>query len=156
MKGGVENNLHGGIALRSIEARGRLRLAKDIGDTVVADPVAGAKVGVRIVVKGAPSNPAGVLRIRGKLIVDPSVAQGMFPLTLIVVCRLGGVGMANEFSVKVEWVIGLAKRKIKIIDGEDVFEQLGFFERSNTAGLPRRIECVSEPVGPGIETVVIG
>ena len=71
---GFEDDLFGGIALRLVEAGGRLGLAEDVGDAVVADAVAGAEVGVRVVVEGAPADTAGVLRVGGELIVDAGVA----------------------------------------------------------------------------------
>ena len=52
-----------GITLRFIETGSGLRLAKNIRNTVVADAIAAAEVGVRVVVERAPSETAGELRI---------------------------------------------------------------------------------------------
>src|SRR5271170_2078385 len=51
------------VALRFIEARGRLGLAKDVSYAVVTNTVARAKIGMRVVIEGAPAKAAGILRI---------------------------------------------------------------------------------------------
>jgi hypothetical protein len=86
-----EHDFFVGIALRAVEAGGRLGLAEDIGDAVIADAVAGAEVRVGVVVEGAPADAAGVLRIGGQLVVNARMAQRVFAQPLDVVDGLGGV-----------------------------------------------------------------
>ena len=50
VKGGRQDNLFVGIALRTVKARGWLGFAEDVGDAVIADAVARAEVGVGVVV----------------------------------------------------------------------------------------------------------
>ena len=108
VEGGLEHDLFAGIALRFVEAGGGLGLAEDVGDAVIADAVAGAEVGVGVVVEGAPADAAGVLRIGGELIVDAGVAEGVLALALIVVDGLGGEGVADELGVQIARMIRLA------------------------------------------------
>ena len=124
MEGRLEDDLFGGVALRFVEASGGLGLAEDVGDAVVADAVAGAEVGVGVVVEGAPADAAGVLRVGGDLVVDAGVAQGVLALALVVVGGLGGERVADELGVEVERMIGLAQREAEVVHREDVFEQL--------------------------------
>jgi hypothetical protein len=60
-----------------VESGGGLGLAKDVGDAVVADAVAGAEVGVGVVVESAPADAARILRIGSELVVDARVADGV-------------------------------------------------------------------------------
>src|SRR6185312_1322455 len=100
MECGFEYDLFSRVALRFIEARRGLGFAEHIGNAVVADAISGAEVGVGVVVEGAPADPPGVLRIGCKLIVDSGMAQCMLALPLIIVRRLGGIGMADKFGVE--------------------------------------------------------
>ena len=96
MKGGHQDDLLVGIALRTIETCGGLGLAEDVGDAVIADAVAGAKVAVGVVVEGAPANAPSILRIGGQLVVRARVAQGVFAQPLDVIDGLGGKGVARR------------------------------------------------------------
>ncbi len=127
----------GGIALRFVEAGGGFGLAEDIGDAVIADAVAGAEVGMRVVVEGAPADAAGVLRIGGELVVNARVAKGVLALALIVVGGLGGEGVADELGVEIAGMIRRFQGKSEVVHGEDIFEKLGLLEVANAAGLAR-------------------
>ena len=48
------------------------------------------------------------------------------------------------------------ERNTKIIDGEDVFEQLGVSVVADAAGLACGVQGVSECVGAHVEVVVVG
>ena len=155
VEGGLQHDLFCGIALRFVEAGGGLGLAEDIGDAVVADAVAGAEVGVGVVVEGAPADAAGVLRIGGQLVVDAGVADGVLALALVVVDGLGGIGVADELGVEVARMVRLPQRKAEVVHGEDVFEELGLLEVADAAGLARGVELVGQGVGAGVEVVVV-
>ena len=60
VEGGFEHDLFIRVAHRFVKCGGRLGLTEYIGDTVIADPVACAEVGVSVVVERAPANSAGV------------------------------------------------------------------------------------------------
>src|ERR1035438_8286176 len=74
VKGRLKHDLLRGIALGLVKSSGWLWLAEDISDTVIADSVAGAEVGMRVVIKSAPTDPARILRIRSKLVVNSRMA----------------------------------------------------------------------------------
>ena len=99
--------------MRLVEAGGRLGLAEDVRDAVVADAVAGAEVGVRVVVEGAPADAARVLRIGGKLIVDARMAQRVLALPLVVVGGLGGIGVADELRVEIARMVRRLSAEIR-------------------------------------------
>ena len=143
------------MALRLVEAGGRLVLAEDVRDAVVADAVAGTEVGVRVVVEGAPADASSVLRIGGKLIVNARMAERVFALPLVVIGGLGGVGVADELRVEVARMIRLSQRESKVVDGEDILEKLGLFEVTDAACLTRRIESVREGVSASVKVVIV-
>ena len=155
MEGGHQDDLLIGVALRAVEAGGGLGLAEDVGDAVVADAVAGAEVAVGVVIEGAPADAAGVLRIGGQLIVDAGVADGVFAQPLDVVDGLGGIGVADEFGIQIEGMIGRLEREAEVVHGEDVFKELGLLEVADAAGLPGGVELVGQGVGAGVEVVVV-
>ena len=103
MERGFENNLSRGIALRHVKASSGLVLAKDIGDTVIADAVPCTEVRVCVVIEGAPTDAAGVLRVGGELIVNPRVAQGMLALAFVVVGRLRRKSMTDKPRYSGTW-----------------------------------------------------
>ena len=105
MKRRFEHNLFFRIALRFVEARGRFWFAKDVGDAVIADAVAGTEVGMGIVVECTPSDSAGILRIGCELIVDAGMAQRVFALPLVIIGGLGGESVADEFGVEIARMI---------------------------------------------------
>ena len=144
-----------GVALRTVETCCRLGLAEDVGDAVVADAVAGAEVGVGVVVEGAPADAAGILRIGGQLVVDSRVANGVFAQALDVVDGLGGIGVAVEFGVEIERMIWRLEREAEVVHGEDVFEQFGVLEVADAAGLSRGVELVRHGIGAGVEVVIV-
>ena len=135
VEGGFEDDLFRGIALRLVEAGGGFVLAEDVGDTVVAEAVARAEVGMGVVVEGAPADAARILRIRRKLVVNAGVTKCVLALALVVVGGLGWVGVADKLGVEVLAVDGLLERKAEVVHGEDVFEELGLLEVPNAAGL---------------------
>src|SRR6202043_1234396 len=94
-----------GIALCLIESSGWLWFAKDVGDTVVADAVARSEVGVGVVVECAPPDAPGILRIRGKLVVNARMVQRVFALPLIIVGGLGGKRVPHKFCIQVARMI---------------------------------------------------
>ena len=63
VESGLENNFIRRLALGLIKTRSSFGLAENVGDAVIADAVAAAKIGVRVVVEGAPADAAGILRI---------------------------------------------------------------------------------------------
>src|SRR6185437_6935415 len=117
------------------EAGGGLGLAEDVGDAVIADAVAGTEIGVGVVVEGAPSDAAGVLRIGGQLVVDAGVAQRVLALALVIVGGLGGEGVAHEFGIQIAGMVRRFEGEAEVVHGEDVFKELGVVEVTNAAGL---------------------
>src|SRR5258707_1203294 len=110
VKRGLENNLLRWIALRLVESCRGLGLAKDVGNTVIADAVARAEVGMRVVVERAPADPARILRIGCQLIVDPRMTQGVLALPFVVIGCLRREGMAHEFRVEIARMVRLLER----------------------------------------------
>src|SRR5271165_5524434 len=91
MESGFEHNFFRRSTLRLVEARGRLRLTKDVGHAVVANAVAAAEISMGVVVERAPTDAARILRIGSKLIVDPRMTDGVLHQPLFVVnglCRI--------------------------------------------------------------------
>ena len=124
VEGWHEDDLFFRVALRAIETGGRLGLAEDVSNAVIADAVAGAEVVVSVVVEGAPADAAGVLRVGGQLIVDTRVADGVLAEAFDVVDGLGGIHVAVKFGVEIERMIGRPEREAEVVHGEDVFKQL--------------------------------
>jgi hypothetical protein len=122
---------------------------------VVADTIAGTEVGMRVVVEGAPADAAGILRIGGKLIVDPCVTQSMLALALVVISRFGGEGMSNELSIKVAGMIGLFEREAEVVHRENIFQKLGLLKIPDTPCLARGVKGMSKGVGAGVEAVIV-
>src|SRR5664279_3178917 len=58
-----------GITLRLVEPCGRFWFPEYICHPVVTNTVTGAEISVRVVIEGAPSNPARILQIGGELIM---------------------------------------------------------------------------------------
>ena len=125
---------------------------------MVADAVAGAEVVVGVVVKGAPADAAGVLRVGGDLIVDAGVADDVFALAFVGVDGFGGEGVADELGVEIAGMVGLQKGEAEVVASEDVFEELAVVgpAGADAAGLAGGVECACEVVGAGVEVVVVG
>ena len=155
VESGLEDHFFLGITLRFVEAGGGLGFAENVGDAVIADAVAGAEIGVGVVVEGTPADAAGILRIGSKLVVNARVAQGVFGQALDLVDRLGGIGVAHELRVEIARMIGRLQGETKIVHGENVFEKFRFLEVADTAGLARWVETVRECVGACVEIVVV-
>src|ERR1700733_14968388 len=130
------------ITLRFVKTRCRLGLAKDVRDPVVADAVARTKIRMRVVIERAPSDPARILWVRCQLIMDSGMPQGVFPLPLIIVSRLGRKRMTDELCIQIERMVRLLQRKAKVVHGENVLQKLGPLEVPYPARLPRRIQRV--------------
>ena len=111
MERGFEHDLLRGIALRLVEPGGGLGFAENVGDPVIADAIAGAKITVRVVVESAPADAAGILRIGRQLVVDAGVAQRVFGKALHLVDGLGRIGVADEFGVQIARMIGRLQRE---------------------------------------------
>src|SRR5207244_10678485 len=62
LKARLQNDFFFRIALSLVKVRRGFRQPEDVADPVIADAIAGAKVIVRVIVKSAPADPAGVLR----------------------------------------------------------------------------------------------
>jgi len=150
-----EHNLFCWIALRFVEAGGKLGLAEDVGDAVIADAVAGSEVVVRVVVEGAPSDAARVLRIRRDLVVNARMAQRVLAQPLDVVGGLCRESVADEFGVEITRMVRWSKRESEIVHREDIFEKLGIVPVPDAAGLARGIELVRDGVGARVEVVIV-
>src|SRR6202044_945089 len=109
--------------LGAIESACRFEFAKNIRHAVVADAIAGTEIGVGVVVEGAPTDAAGVLRIGGELIVNTRVTQGMFALALIVVGGLSGKSVPDKLGVQVARMIRRFEWNAEVVHGENVFEE---------------------------------
>jgi len=83
------------------------------------------------------------------------VAHGVFAHAFDVVDGLGGKGVAHEFGVEIERMVGHLERPAEVVHGEDIFEEFGLLEVADAAGLARRIELVRHGVGAGIEVVAV-
>src|SRR5271169_6438366 len=101
MKRRFQHNLFGWVALRLVESRGWLWFSEDVGDTVIANSIAGAEIAVRVVIEGAPSDTAGILRIRGQLIVDARMSDRVLGKPFDLVDGLGGIGVPAKFRVQI-------------------------------------------------------
>ena len=101
MERGFKHDLFGRIALRFVESRSRFRLAENVGDTVIANAVAGAEITMGVVIEGAPADAACVLRVRGKLVMDAGVAQRVLGQAFHVVDGFSGISMSDEFGVQI-------------------------------------------------------
>ena len=77
-------------------------------------------------------------------------------MTLVVVGGLGGIGVADELGIEINRMIGLAEREAKVVDGEDVFEQLRAAVVADAARLAGGVERVGESVGAEVEVMVVG
>src|SRR5580765_4510070 len=60
----LQDKFFGGIALRLVETCRRLWFTENVGHAVIADPVSGSEVPMRVVVKRAPPDATSILRIR--------------------------------------------------------------------------------------------
>src|SRR5271169_94215 len=96
-----ENDFFLGLALRFVKARSRFGLTENVADAVVADTVAGAEIGMRVVVEGAPANAARVLRARGELIVHPGVADGVLTQAFKAIEAFRRISVADEFGIQI-------------------------------------------------------
>src|SRR5215469_12938830 len=123
MKGGLENNFFLRIALRFIESRRGFWLAEDVRDPVIADAVTGAEISVRVVIKRAPADAAGVLRIGRKLVVNSGMPQSVLGQALDIIDRFRGIGMPDEFCVEVARMVRRLQREAKIIHRENIFKK---------------------------------
>ena len=123
-EGGFQHNFLPRVALRFVKTRGGLGLAENVSHAVVTNAVAGAEVEMGVVVESAPADAAGVLRIRGELVVGAGVTQSVFSKPFGIVKGLGRIGVSHEFRVQVQRVVRRSKREPKIVDGKHVFEKL--------------------------------
>jgi hypothetical protein len=130
------------VALRFVESRGRLGLAKNIGHSVVADSFAAAEIPMRVVVEGAPADTARVLRIGGKLVVNARMPHGVLGQSFDLIDRLCRISVPHEFRVEITRMVRLLQRKTKIVHRENVFQKFGGLEIADPARLPRRIEAM--------------
>ncbi len=151
----LEHDFFRGIALRLVEARRWLGLAENVGDAVIADAIAGAEVSVSVVVKGAPADAAGVLRVRSQLVVDAGVAHRVFGEALHLVDGLGGIGVPDKLGVQIARVIGRLQRETEIVHGENIFEEFRFLEVADAAGLASRVQLVGQRIGADVEVVIV-
>src|SRR5918998_244247 len=156
VKARLEHNLLLRVALRPVEAGGRLGNAENIRHAVVADSVARAEVGVRVVVEGAPADPARKPIVYPENVVHAGVAQRVLLRPLRIVGALGREHVPDELRVQVE---GVARRRdevgVEIVNAEDVFEQLRVEEVADAARLAGIVQRVGDPVGPRVEYVII-
>src|SRR5438874_6544903 len=151
----LQHDFFGRITLRLVEASRGFRFTKDVGHAVVADAVARTEISVRVVVKGAPANPAGILLIRRQLIVNARMAQGVFGETLNIVDGLCWVGVAYKLRVQVPRMVGRLQREPEVIHRKHVFEEFGFLKIANAASLPGGIELVRRSVGASVKIMII-
>src|SRR5439155_11130090 len=143
------------ITLRLVEASRGFRLTKDVGYAVIADAVSGPEISVRVLIKGAPANTAGILRIRRQLIVNARMAQRVFGETLNVVDGLCWVGMAYKLHIQVPRMVGRLQREPEVIHRKHVFEKFGCLKIANAASLPGGIELVRRRVGASVKIMII-
>ena len=69
--------------------------------------------------------------------MNARVAQRVFAQALIIIGRLGGKGVADEFGVQVARMIRRLQRKAEIVHGEYIFEKVGIVQVANAARLAR-------------------
>ena len=87
--------------------------------------------------------------------MDACVAQRVLALPFIVICGLGGEGVAHKFSIQIARMIGLLQWKAKIIQGKDIFEKFRILKCANAACLTAVVERMGECVGLCVEVVVV-
>ena len=68
---------------------------------------------------------------------------------------LVGIGVSDEFRIQIARMVRRLQREAEIVHGEDVFEEFGFLEVADAAGLARRIELVRQRVGARVEIVIV-
>ena len=137
LKRRLEHDLFRRIALRFVKTGGRLGDAKDIGDAVIANTVAGTEIPVRVVVERAPADAPCIPLVGCELIVYARMPQRVLRHALDLVFALGRNVWPYEFGVQVKRMIRRPQRKAEIVHREHVFEQLRIVEVTNAAGLPR-------------------
>src|SRR6266536_74065 len=136
----LQHDLFRRVTLRFVESRGRLWLSEYVGDTVITNAVTRTEIAVRVVIEGAPADPASILRIGGQLVMDAGVPQRVLSETLHLVDRLRGIGVPNEFGVQIPRMVRRFQWKAEIVHGKDVFHKLGFLEVADSTSLATRIE----------------
>ena len=155
MESRLEHNFLCWVALRLVETRGWLGFAEDVGHAVIADAIARAEVAVGVVVKGAPADAPGVLRVRSQLIVNAGMAHRMLGEALHLIDSLGGIGVADEFGVQISRMIRRLQRKTEVVHGENIFEKFRLLKVADASGLAGRVQLVGHRVGANIEIVVV-
>src|SRR5215813_7698032 len=152
---GLQHNLFTRITLRCVKAGGGLGQTEDVAYTVEAHAVAGTKVVMRVVVEGAPTDAARVLRIRSQLIVYSRMPQRVLGQAFGVVVWFGNEGMADELGVQIARMIGRPQRKTEVVHGEHIFQPFRIVLVAYTAGRACGIQLVGQGIGAGIEVVII-
>ena len=142
-------------ALRFVKAGGWLWLPENVDDAVVANSVAAAKIGVRVVIESAPTDAARVLRVGGQLIVNTRMAHGVLGQALDLVNRFGGIGVPDKFGVEVARMMGRLQGKTKIVHGENVFEEFRLLEVADATSGPGGVEAMSQSVGADVKIVIV-
>ena len=132
--------------MRFVKARGRFGDAEYIRNAVITNPVAGAKVVVRVVIKRTPAEAPRVLVIGRQLIVHPRMTVRVFAQALDVVVALRWIHVPVKFSVEVERVIRRPQRKSEIIHRENVFEHFRAVPVAHAAGLSRVIQRMHQSI----------
>ena len=150
-----EDNLNGWITLRFVKPCSRLRFTKDICNAVIANSITRPEVRMCVVVKRAPPNAAGILRIGSQLIMDPRVSQGMLSLPFVIIGCLGWKGMSDKLGIKIARMIGFLEWKPEIVHREHLFEELRLLEVPYSTGLTSWIQQVSQGIRAGVETVIV-
>src|SRR6516165_6238034 len=108
-----------------------------------------------VVVEGAPANAACILRVRGKLVVDAGMANGVLGQALDLIDGLGGISVANELGVQITRIIWRLERKAEIVHGENVCQEFRFLKITDATGLARGIELTSQGVRARVEIVIV-
>ena len=74
---------------------------------------------------------------------------------LYLIDGLRRIGMPNKFRIQIPRMVWRLQRKSEIVHREDIFQEFGFLEVANAAGLARRVELVGQRVGARIEIMIV-
>jgi hypothetical protein len=84
------------------------------------------------------------------------VTARMLGQALEVVEVLRGIHMAAELGHQIKRMLGSSQSlRIEIVEGKYVFQQVRYPMAANAPGLARVVQSMSDPVGAGVEGIVV-
>ena len=108
-----------------------------------------------VVVKRAPSDAAGIVRVRRELVVNACMAQRVLSEALDVVNRFRRIGVTDKLGVEISRVVRRLQGEAEVVHGENVFEKLRLLEIADAARLARGIELMRKRIRSGVKVMVV-